>query len=82
MLFINRYSFLITAVVVLGVTAAVLLRDGLSRRDGLALAAIAGAFILSWLFIRPGPSTLAQTAAVEAALRSGQPTLIEFQSGY
>ncbi len=47
-----------------------------------ALAAIAGAFIFSWLLIRPGPSTLADVSQVEAALHSGSPTLVEFQSPY
>ena len=82
MSFFNLYSFLITAVFVFAVVAVGLLRDGVKGRDIVALAAIAGAFIFSWLLIRPGPSTLAEVSQVESALRSGKPTLVEFQSPY
>ena len=71
MSFFNLYSFAITAIFIFAVVAFVLLRDGFKRRDIVALAAIAGAFAVSWLVIRPGLSTLAEVEQVESALRSG-----------
>ena len=82
MSFLNLYSFPITAVFVFAVVAVGLLRDGVTRRDIIALSAIAGAIVFSWWLIRPGSSTLAEVSQVESALRSGKPTLVEFQSPY
>ena len=50
--------------------------------DIIALAAIAGVLILSWIILRPGPSTLTRLDDFQEALASTEPTLIEFQSEY
>ncbi len=81
MAFFNQYSYLITSIFVTVIVAFFLLRDGLSRRDAIAIGSIAGAFVIAWLFIRPTPSTFTQDQ-IESALKSGKPTLIEFQSEY
>lgn len=82
MSYFNQHSFVLVAVLVLGIVTIVLFRDGLRGRDLVVLAAVASAFGLSWLLIRPGPSTLAAVADVDAARESGKPTLLEFQSEY
>jgi hypothetical protein len=81
MLFFNQYSYLLTSIFLTLLIAVILLRDGLSRRDVIALTAIAGTFALIWFFVRPLPSGLTQDQ-IESILRSGKPTLIEFQSEY
>jgi uncharacterized membrane protein required for colicin V production len=81
MSFINQYSYLLTSIFVTVVVAFFLLRDGLSRRDVIAIGSIAGAFVIAWFFVRPTPSNLTQDQ-IEAAMKSGKPTLIEFQSEY
>ena len=82
MTYINQYSFTLTAVLVQAVIAIILLRDGVRGLDLVALAGIATAFCLTWLLLRPGQSTLTEVDAVEEALASGKPTLLEFQSEY
>jgi uncharacterized membrane protein required for colicin V production len=81
MSFINQYSYLIISIFVTVFIAFVLLRDGLSRRDVIALTSIVGAFVIAWFFIRPASSNIAQDQ-IESLLKSGKPTLIEFQSEY
>jgi uncharacterized membrane protein required for colicin V production len=81
MLFINQYSYLLTSIFVTVLISFFLLRDGVSRRDVIAIASIVGAFVVAWFFIRPTPSRAAQDQ-IEATLKSGKPTLIEFQSEY
>ncbi len=64
------------------VVAVTLLRDGVRILDVVALVAMASVFSLSWLLLRPGPSTLTEVDAVEAGLAARKPTLLEFQSEY
>ncbi len=77
-----QHLFTLIALIVLTAFALVLLRDGVRVLDLVALVAVASAFGLSWLLVRPDPSTLKETAAVKAALASGKPTLLEFQLDY
>lgn len=81
MAFFNQYSYFITSIFVTVIVAFFLLRDGVSRRDVIALTSIVGAFVIAWFFIRPTPSNITQDQ-IESMLRSGKPTLIEFQSEY
>jgi hypothetical protein len=80
--FVNHHSFILAALAVWGALAALLLRDGVTRRDVLALAVAAGAFGAAWLGLRPGPGTFAAPAEVEAALGRGRPVLVEIYSNY
>ena len=82
MQFFNQHSFVISAILIVGLTAIALLHDGVRRKDLIALGALGFFFAGAFLVLRPGPSTLKEIAAVEAALASGRPTLIEFQSNY
>ena len=80
--FFNHHSFVIMALVLWGSSALLLLRDGVTRRDVLALAALGAAFGVAWLILRPGQSTFRETAQAEAAIGQGQPVLAEFYSEY
>lgn len=82
MSFINQHSFTLTVLFVETVLAILLFRDGIRALDVVALAAIATAFAISWLMLRPGASTMTDVDAVEAALESSGPTLLEVQSEY
>ena len=82
MTYFNQNSFIMGALLALCIVSILLFRDGVRVRDLAALAAVTSAFGLSWLIVRPGPSTLADVEAVEAALGSGRTTLLEFQSEY
>jgi hypothetical protein len=80
--FFNHHSFVITALFVWGALAALLLRDGITKRDALALAVVGGSFVAAWLILRPGQSAFREAAQVEAAIGRGQPALVEFYSEY
>lgn len=80
--FFNHHSFVITALVLWGGLAVWLLRDGVTRRDVLALAVLGAAFGVAWLILRPGPGTFDAVAQAEAAVGHGQPALVEFYSDY
>ena len=82
MTYINQHSFVLSVLLVQTVFAIIILRDGVRLLDMVALAVMTTAFGLSWLLLRPGPSTLMEMDAVEATLASGKPTLMEFQSEY
>ena len=80
--YFNQHSFTMIALLVHVIFAIVILRNGIRFLDLVALTAMASVFGISWLLLRPGPSTLTEADAVEAALATGVPTLIEFQSEY
>ena len=80
--YFNQHSFTLSAIIVYAVVAVILLRDGVRILDVVALAAMASALSLSWLLLRPGPSTLTEVDAVEVRLAARKPTLLEFQSEY
>ncbi len=82
MRYFNQHSFAISAIIIIGLAAIALLHDGVGRKDLIALGVLVLAFAGVFLVFRPGPSTLTEAASVEAALTSGKPTLVEFQSNY
>ena len=82
MQFINQNSFTLMAGVLWLGLAAFLLRDGVTRDDVIALAALAAGLGLAFWFLRPGPSTLEETEQVMARIGAGKPVLLEFQSNY
>lgn len=80
--FLNQHSYLLISAIVLGATALTLWRRHARRAwliwPGLLVAAIAG-----WIALRTGEGTQFKSVEeYEAALRSGQPTLVEFYSDY
>ena len=80
--YFNHHSFTVSALIVYVVITILLLRDGIQFLDLVALATTASVFVLSWILLRPGPSTLTTLEDFEKVLHSGEPTLIEFQSEY
>jgi len=82
--FINRHSFVISALILWGVLALALVRPGpRGRRRGLlALAAASAVLAGVWLALRSGPGTMTEAAQVEAVVGQGQPVLVEFYSDY
>jgi len=80
--FLNHHSFVLMALVLWGGLALLLLRDGVTKRDVLALAVLGAAFGVAWVILRPGPGTFDEAAQAEAAVGRGQPALVEFYSNY
>ena len=80
--YINQHSFTLSALIIYLFVTILLVRDGIRISDIIALADIAGVLILSWIILRPGPSTLTRLDDFQEALTSTEPTLIEFQSEY
>jgi thiol-disulfide isomerase/thioredoxin len=79
---INHYSFLLLA---LGSTlglAAFLARDGLNRRDGLAVGALAAGYAAAFLLLGSGVETPGATDRLQAVIGSGRPVLVEIYSPY
>lgn len=81
--YINQHSFTLGAGALFAVVAVLLIRDGVSRRDVIALLALGGSLAVAWAMLRPGGNAAAEGAdPLEAARRSGQTTLVEFYSPY
>lgn len=80
--FLNHHSFVISVLVLWIGLAVFLLRDGITKRDLLALIIMGTGFAVSWLALRPGPGTFTDTAQAEAAIGHGRPVLVEFYSNY
>ena len=80
--YINQHSLVVGARLVQISFTVMLLRDGIRLQDIVALSVIATTFGISWILLRPGPSTFTDFDDVEASLASGKPTLLEFQSEY
>lgn len=82
MAFFNQHSFTISALVVLLVLAALLLRDGVQANDLIILGAMILGFTLAFFFFRPGDSTFNLVEDVEDHIGKDLPVLLEFQSNY
>lgn len=81
--YVNQHSFVLTAIFLLAVLAAILFRDGVSRRDLAALAALGAALVVAYFALRVGPDDVRAAEQVTAALSNGvRPTLVEFYSNY
>jgi hypothetical protein len=80
--FFNVNSFILISAALLVVVAIVLLMRR-ARRGWLAWGALVIAAAIGWFALRTTDGLQLNTVAdYEAALRSGQPTLIEFYSNY
>ena len=80
--YVNRHSFVITALAAWAGLAFLLLRAGWRRRAGPVLALAGLAFAGAWLALRPGESTHVTVSEVEQALGRGRPVLVELYSNY
>ncbi len=78
---INQQSFIFFALLVLGLVAFVLLRDGPRRRDLVILALFALGIAGLWVLLRPTQTVgYAAASQVKAQIGAGTPVLLEFQS--
>jgi hypothetical protein len=78
---INQQSFIFFAVLVLGLVAFFLLRDGPRRRDFAILAFLMLGIAGLWYLLRPTASAgYAAADQVRAQIGAGTPVLLEFQS--
>lgn len=78
----NQHSFLMISTSVLIIFAPGLLFRR-ARRGWLAWGALVAAAAIGWLTLRTGEGLqLNSVAEYEAAIRSGQSTLVEFYSNY
>ncbi len=80
MSFFNVNSFALLSVFALAGVAIVLVAARAPRPAWLLWVGLALAFVAVGLELRTGASTLDTPQKVEAALRSGKPTLVEFYS--
>ncbi|NIM95272.1 MAG: hypothetical protein GTO18_16360 [Anaerolineales bacterium] len=82
MSFINQYSFVITALVIIIIFAIILFRKGIEANDVIAVGALLIGFILAFIFLRPGESTLNETDEILNQIGKGKPVFLEFQSNF
>ncbi len=80
MSFVNHYSFLILAVLILGVAAWRLLRNNPGRREWLLFGALAVVVLGGYYTFRPASGTQSPAADIQAQIGAGNPVLLEFQS--
>ena len=80
--FLNQHSYLLISTVVLAVVAIALFRRR-ARRAWLIWLGLLAMAIAGWFTLRTGEGTsFTSVEDYEAALRTGQPTLVEFYSDY
>ena len=80
--FFNQHSYLLISAVVLGIAAIALFRRRARRAWVIWLGVLALA-IVGWFALRTGEGAAFNSVDdYEAALRTGQPTLVEFYSDY
>lgn len=80
--FFNQHSYLFISALVLGLAALALFRRR-PRRAWVIWLGVAALALAGWFVLRTGEGTpLNSVDDYEAALRSGQPTLVEFYSDY
>ena len=82
MTFINQRSYIISGILVPLIIAFTLFRDGISLLDIILVLGSIAAFASIRLLLKPTSTPLTTTDAVKAALNSGKPTLVEYQSEY
>ena len=80
--FINQHSFAIGAILILGICAVIMLRDGPKRRDLLILALLTISLVTIWHALRPTAHPETNAEQVRAQIGAGTPILLEFQSPY
>jgi hypothetical protein len=80
--FINQHSFLLAGLAALGLLAFLLLRDGVSANDLVALGSLLLGFVLAYALLQPGPGADLTADQVTNQIRAGRPVLLEFQSPY
>jgi fructose-specific phosphotransferase system IIC component len=82
MSFINQYSYLIAAGVVLILLGIYLIRRGVDRSSFITFGALILGLLMAFVLLRPGTSLSLKLDDVLDQIGSGQPVLLEFQSEY
>ena len=80
--FFNQHSYLLISAIVLGLVAIALFRRH-ARRAWVIWLGVLVVAIFGWFALRTGAGAAFNSVDdYEAALRTGQPTLVEFYSDY
>ncbi len=80
--FFNQHSYLFSSAIVLGIVALALFRRR-ARRAWFIWAGLLVMALIGWFVLRTGESpSFTSVEDYEAALRTGQSTLVEFYSDY
>jgi hypothetical protein len=82
MVFINQYSILWSAVLVLGLVAFFLLRRGFQTKKGIKLLVVGALLVVGWLLLRPDRASTTELTQFQAVIGQGQSVLLELQSPY
>lgn len=79
---INHNSLILLALGIFALAAYLLLRDGVKKRDLLALGGLLVVMLAAWFAVRPQATPLADAEAVQTRIGMGVPVLLELQSPY
>ena len=79
---LNQFSFIIGAVVVLGLAVALILRRGFTLGKGVLLGVIVLLLVAAWIVLHPAGDRDASAAEVRRQIGAGKPVLLEFLSPY
>jgi hypothetical protein len=82
MSYINQYSMLWSAVLVFGLAAFFLLRQGYTAKNGIKLIAVGALLVIGWLLLRPDQANTEELGQFQTELGQGQSVLLELQSPY
>jgi hypothetical protein len=82
MIFVNQYSMLWSAVLIFGLVAYFLLRQGLTILNGFKLLAVGVLLLVGWLVLRPQQANTTEYEQFQTVLGGDQAVLLELQSPY
>jgi uncharacterized membrane protein len=80
--FVNQYSFTMVAGTLIILFSILIFRGGVGQREIIALVALIIGFMVAYWFFNPGESSTGGGERTKAAIGSGKPVLLEFQSPY
>lgn len=78
----NQYSFLVLALLLVGLAVYALSKRGFRWPDWFILFALVGLLAGAWWVLHPTASQTADAEAVRRQIGGGTPVLLEFQSQY
>ncbi|HEY4693014.1 MAG TPA: hypothetical protein VIH16_06220 [Bellilinea sp.] len=79
---LNQFSFLIGAVVLFGLGAALILRRGFTVGKGVLLGVLLLLIVAAWIVLHPAGDRTASPEQVRQQIGAGKPVLLEFLSPY
>jgi hypothetical protein len=80
--FLNQYSFTLIAGTLIILFSIFIFRGGVGQREIIALGALIIGFLVAYWFFSPGESSSGGGERTNAAIGSGIPVLLEFQSPF